>query len=53
MIAAKLLGIIPQVPIPQEAQWGGAIVMIAIVLALAWYAQRKWKEERPAKAPSS
>lgn len=53
MMGLRLLGIIPQVPIPQEAQWAGAVIMIVIVLALAWYAQRKWKEERTAQAPTS
>jgi hypothetical protein len=53
MIGARLLGVIPQVPIPQEAQWAGAVVMIVIVLAIAWYAQRKWREERTAQAPAS
>lgn len=45
-IAQKLISQL--IHIPQEAQWAGAIVMIIIVLALAWYGQRKWKGEATA-----
>jgi hypothetical protein len=36
---------IPGVSLPQEAQWAGAVVILALIIAFTIRYSRKWKDE--------